>query len=216
VAFMWGTVTGVSPLRVRLDGDTSAVPVTPDSLVDPLTLVADDRVRVELSNNRLVVLGKSGGAGVPSGASMDFAGSVEPAGWFFEDGRSLLRSAYPSLYAAIGTTYGAADVDHFNIPNQKGRVSVTRDPAQTEFDTLGETGGEKKHQLTIGELASHRHNNPIAVVYNGNASANRSSFATNSPFWSMADPNNASAATGGDEPHNNLQPYIVLNTIIKI
>ena len=52
----------MSPLRIKLDGDTSAIPVTPDSLTDPATLVVDDRVRTELSGNRLVVIGRVGGA----------------------------------------------------------------------------------------------------------------------------------------------------------
>ena len=58
----WATVTALSPLRIRLDGDPSAIPVTPDSLVDPRTLVVGDRVRVELTDaNGLVVQGKAGG-----------------------------------------------------------------------------------------------------------------------------------------------------------
>ena len=60
----WATVTGISPLRIKLDGDTSAIPATPDSLIDPVTLVVDNRVRTELSGNRLVVLGRVGGAAV--------------------------------------------------------------------------------------------------------------------------------------------------------
>lgn len=59
--FTWGTVTGVSPLRVRLDGDLAALPFTPDSLIDPLALAVDDRVRCELANKRPVVLGVAGG-----------------------------------------------------------------------------------------------------------------------------------------------------------
>lgn len=59
--FMWGSVTAVSPLRVQLDGDTVALPVTPDSLIDPATLTVTNRVRCELSNNRLTVHGRAGG-----------------------------------------------------------------------------------------------------------------------------------------------------------
>lgn len=61
--FVWGTVTGVSPLRVQLDGDTAELPITPGSLVDPLSLAVDDRVRCELSRNKVVVHGRSVGAG---------------------------------------------------------------------------------------------------------------------------------------------------------
>jgi len=63
MASIWGTVTEVSPLRIRLDGDTAALSMTPDSLLDPLGVAVSDRVRVELSGNRVVVLGRSGGQG---------------------------------------------------------------------------------------------------------------------------------------------------------
>lgn len=56
----WGTITATSPLRIRLDGDTDPLPLTPDSLVDPLILEVGDRVRCEVVG-RVVIVGKSGG-----------------------------------------------------------------------------------------------------------------------------------------------------------
>ena len=84
-AFVWATVTAVSPLRVKLDGDTTALAFTPDSLVDPAALSVDDRVRCELSERRVIIVGRSGG-GVPfasdaqtiAGTATDLA--VTPAG----------------------------------------------------------------------------------------------------------------------------------------
>lgn len=64
---MWATVTSTSPLRVKLDGDAAALVVTPDTLVDPVSLNVDDRVQVELNNNRLLVLGVNGGPSVARG-----------------------------------------------------------------------------------------------------------------------------------------------------
>lgn len=68
---------------------------------------------------------------VPAGFIMDFAGSTAPAGWFPCDGWSLPRSDYPALFAAIGTTWGAADGAHFYIPNlaSGGRFRRHRDNA---------------------------------------------------------------------------------------
>lgn len=60
-SYSWGTVTALAPLRVQLDGDTAALPFTPDSLVDPARLAVSDRVRCELATNRLIVHGSSGG-----------------------------------------------------------------------------------------------------------------------------------------------------------
>lgn len=73
----WGTITGTSPLRVRLDGDTDPLPFTPDSLIDPLILELGDRVRCEVSG-RVVIVGKAGGLPLPI-ASDTGAGIVELA-----------------------------------------------------------------------------------------------------------------------------------------
>lgn len=59
--FGWGTVTALGPLRVKLDGDSIAVPATPDSLIDPANLAVADRVRCELAGTRLIVHGRAAG-----------------------------------------------------------------------------------------------------------------------------------------------------------
>lgn len=58
--FTWATVTATSPLRIRLDGDSTALPITPDSIVAPLALAVGDRVRVEISRRRVIVHGRAG------------------------------------------------------------------------------------------------------------------------------------------------------------
>lgn len=63
--FTWGTVTALSPLRVQLDGDTAALPITPDALAAPATIVVGDRVRCEVSGRRVIVHGRMGGTPVP-------------------------------------------------------------------------------------------------------------------------------------------------------
>lgn len=60
-SFRWATVTQVSPLRIKLDGDAAALGLTPDSLIDPLYLAVNDRVRVELTQRKVVIHGRSGG-----------------------------------------------------------------------------------------------------------------------------------------------------------
>lgn len=61
----WATITATAPLRVRLDGDTDPLPFTPDSLVDPLELAVNDRVRCEISG-RVIIVGKAGGTPFPT------------------------------------------------------------------------------------------------------------------------------------------------------
>ncbi len=75
--FTWGTVTSLGPLRVQLDGDATPLLITPDTLVDPLSLAVSDRVRCELAHNRLIVHGHAGGS--IRSASSTLAGLVELA-----------------------------------------------------------------------------------------------------------------------------------------
>ncbi|QKN87782.1 minor tail protein [Microbacterium phage Nebulous] len=62
-SFKWATVTRVSPLAIRLDGDTDPLAMVPDSLVPTLLLAVGDRVRVELTQRKVVIHGKANGAG---------------------------------------------------------------------------------------------------------------------------------------------------------
>lgn len=164
----------------------------------------------------LVGLPLGAGPAVPAGSLVPYAGPSAPAGWLLCDGAAVGRAAYPALFAAVGTSYGPGDgATTFNLPDMRGRVPVGRDPAQPEFDVLGEKGGAKTHTLTEAQMPSHSHAPPVTVTYNGNAGSYRSLFATNSAFWISGDWNNLVTYTGGNQPHNNLQPYLVVNHIIK-
>jgi microcystin-dependent protein len=113
------------------------------------------------------------------------------------DGQST--SSYPELAAVVGA----------NVPNLKGRVPVGRDTAQTEFDALGETGGAKTHTLTTGEMPAHTHT----------AGSGQNAFSFQRGTGSLVSIHShfeaATTSTGSGEAHNNLQPYVVINYIIK-
>ena len=210
-AFVWATVTAVSPLRVRLDGDTTALTFTPDSLIDPLSLAVGSRVRCEISERRVVIHGTAGGL-LPAGLEALWAGAVAPAGWHLEDGSALLRATFVALFAAIGTTYGAGNGSTtFNVPDMRGRTPVGRDSGQSEFDVLGETGGAKTHTLTTAEMPSHTHLTGISTTQ---AAATTSGF--DSALVKFAQNLTPTSVTGGNAAHNNLPPYRVRNFIIKL
>jgi hypothetical protein len=57
--FRWATITDDSPLTIRLDGDSNPLPLVPDTLVNPTTLVVSDRVWVHLFGRRVIVIGKA-------------------------------------------------------------------------------------------------------------------------------------------------------------
>ena len=128
------------------------------------------------------------------------------------DGSAISRITYSALFNVIGVTYGVGNGSTtFNLPDLKGKISVGLDSSQTEFDTLGEIGGAKTHTLTESEMPSHRHSitGYVRTTYDENdIFSNYSGLDTgNNTYWS--------SYTGGNQAHNNLQPYLVMNYIIK-
>lgn len=160
---------------------------------------------------RLNALESTANAILPTGSIVATALSSPPAGWLLCDGSAVSRTEFASLFGVIGTTYGSGDgTTTFNLPDLRGRVPVGRDSTQIEFDTLGEAGGSKTHTLTVSEMPSHSHRTRRGFGYTGGSN------------WTATDNENLGAsfnqsteATGGGQPHNNLQPYRVVNYIIK-
>ena len=136
------------------------------------------------------------------------ARSTAPPGWLLCQGQSLPRASYAELFAAIGTAYGSVDGASFSLPDLRGRVPVGLDAAQAEFDTLGEAGGAKTHALTIPQMPAHTHN---VLNIGGGAFPEGSGVTGYYPSGATA----ATSSTGGGEAHPNLQPYRVLQFIIK-
>ena len=148
---------------------------------------------------------------VPTGAVLPWGGLITsiPAGYIFCNGAAISRTTYSRLFTAVGSQYGNGDgTTTFNIPDGRGRILVGVD-STPEFPNIGEVGGERKHQLTIPEMPIHTH--PITTY--GFLSVVSGSTT---PAWLNTSGSNT-GATGGDTPHNNLQPYLVIGgSIIKI
>ncbi len=183
-------------------------------------------------------------SGLPAGTIVQWPRATAPANWLLADGSAVSRTTYASLFAAIGVQYGSGDgTTTFNLPNLKGKVAVGLDSSQTEFDTLGETGGAKTHTLTASEIPSHTHTissdgahthtTQIQIWQSSNEAGgfglNGSSSFLNRPAvfstsasgqWGSNSAGShshggATGSAGSGTAHNNLQPYIVLNYIIK-
>lgn len=171
-------------------------------------------------NGMLDVLGQifqnNGVAVEPAGNIVITARTTAPVGWLLCQGQSLSRAAYPTLFAAIGTTYGNLDAASFTLPNLKGRIPVGVDTAQTEFDVLGEAGGAKTHTLVVAEMPAHGH--ATRTDTGGSASAfnvgNNSAIRASGASYTLDSAYTTSSGGGG--AHNNLQPYIAMHYIIKI
>ena len=224
------TIVSLVPLAVQFDTDTSNT-IVQGSLASGVT--PGYRVLTLKLRHYVWILGIKGGdkLGGMTGEVRMFAGTSPPAGgWLLCRGQEVSRTTYADLYALLGDTYGAGNgTSTFNLPNLKGRVAVGLDSGQTEFDILGETGGAKTHTLTQNEMPSHSHAAPSGYFYvesltgsmRRSANINNAGSAGEEGVWRqrIAEQSGGplgTGGTGGNQAHNNLQPYIVLNYIIKV
>ena len=155
---------------------------------------------------------------VPTGAFFSFAGSAIPSGFLLCDGSAYNRVTYNTLFVAIGTSYGSGDGSTtFNVPNMKGNVAVGYNASDTNFNNVGQTGGEETHTLTTNEMPNHQHiipwgENSAPAVYTWGSYGSGLPGSASTDYdqsWCMSSP------TGNGATHNNLQPYLVSQYIIK-
>jgi microcystin-dependent protein len=155
-----------------------------------------------------------------------FPFNFAPKGWAFCDGQILPLSQNTALFSLLGTTYGGDGKSNFALPNMQGNAPMHpgQGPGLSLHD-LGETGGSDTVSLLESEIPSHSHNlmaavNPatarlpspaVGLARSSGASAYES---TVTGLKSLADATIAPA--GGDQPHNNLQPYLTLNFCIAL
>lgn len=147
---------------------------------------------------------------VPVGTIAPYGGSNDPAYWLICDGRAISRTAYSELFSVIGTTYGTGDGSTtFNIPDLRGNIAI----GASEDYELGDSGGEETHTLTVNEMPSHTHKTQ-GIAYQ------TQSYSTNPLNYVLADLDNSYRTefmmpAGGGQAHNNMQPYVVTNYIVK-
>jgi microcystin-dependent protein len=162
------------------------------------------------------IQGAVSGDTLPVGAIMPFGSNTIPENWLLCNGQAISRTDYQELFNTIGITYGSGDgFTTFNLPDLQGKIPVGLDENDTDFDTLGNTGGEKEHTLTINEMPSHNHQREQtgrALYWDENLTemGGLVSGVNVQISW-----NRDTTNTGGSQPHNILQPYIVQNYIIK-
>ena len=161
---------------------------------------------------------------MPTGSILPYAGSSAPTGYLLCDGNEYDQTGtHSNLFSTIGSTYntGGETTNFFRVPDLQGRVIAGRDnmsgtsanrlttaKSGINGDNLGAFGGLEEHTLTEAEMPSHTHDT-------GN-------IAGTGPYAESGDVSGGSVAqnlttlpTGGGGAHNNVQPTIILNYIIK-
>jgi len=140
-----------------------------------------------------------------------------PKGWALCNGQLLPINQNQALFSLLGTTYGGNGQTTFALPNLQGRI-----PNHIgDGFTLGEQGGETAHTLNLGELPAHTH------TPNGNKTNPGTSASAAGNLWGFVTSEYATTSdsamnpagignTGGNQPHLNMSPYLVLNFIIAL
>ena len=149
-----------------------------------------------------------------------------PQGYATCDGQLLSIAQNTALFSLLGTTYGGNGTTTFALPDLRGRVPMHQGQGSGLTNrTMGEMSGSESHTLISNEMPQHSHavnvssaaanNRSPANNYLAMESQNRTStYTSNAPNATL---NTSSVAiAGGGQPHNNMQPYLVINFCIAL
>jgi microcystin-dependent protein len=151
-----------------------------------------------------------------------FGGNFAPNGWLFCQGQVLSISDYDTLFNLIGTTYGGDGQNTFGLPNLASRIPVHQGSAPFGTYVIGQPGGTESVTLQTQQLPVHTHTalgSSIAAVQPGPAGNywadwGSSQYSSTAPGVAMNP--QALAPAGGNQPHDNMSPYLAINFIISL
>jgi microcystin-dependent protein len=144
-----------------------------------------------------------------------------PRGWTMCNGQLLPINQNQALFSILGTTYGGDGRVNFGLPNFQGRVPIHQGPGFV----LGQQGGEQNHTLTVNEMPQHNHSvsgsnangttqSPVGATWAVEGSNTTYIYSNGSQSAAMTPA--AIGNNSGGQPHPNMQPYLVLITIIAL
>lgn len=177
------------------------------------------------------------GAITPVGATVDYFGATEPTdgNWKFPAGQAISRTVYAELFTLLGTTYGAGDGSTtFNLPDLRGRVGVALDNMGgsdagrlSTANTLGLAGGVEGVLLTAAQsgLPAHTHGvtgsitqylGPTLTTYLPAAGSGVGGTVNTAAVAAFSLSATANAAADAASSHTNMQPYMLVNKLIRV
>lgn len=146
---------------------------------------------------------------LPVGTITPYGGAEAPAGWLLCNGQAVSRTNYAALFAVVGATFGPGDnVTTFNLPDLRGRMPIGAGQGAGLTDRVrGAKGGEERHLQTINEMPAHHHAIGAQATYKGITESGGAYFP--------AAPGANTTDVGGGQPFNVMNPFQVVNYIIK-
>ncbi|RTY90059.1 phage tail protein [Flavobacterium sp. GT3R68] len=154
-----------------------------------------------------------------------FAGNYAPAGWATCDGQLLPIAQNTALFSLLGTMYGGDGQTTFALPDLRGRVPVHSGtgPGLSNYQQ-GQAGGSEANTITVSQMPAHNHT-ILAVTADGNQNVATNNLPANTKAldkeYSSANPDTTMnpgmvGNTGGNQPVNNIQPYLAVTYIIAL
>jgi microcystin-dependent protein len=154
-----------------------------------------------------------------------FAGNFPPTGWAFCNGQLMPISQNTALFSLLGTTYGGDGKSTFALPDLQGRAPMhPGDGPGLTPRVLGEAAGQPAVTLLESEMPVHSHTTsaqttPASAFAPSNTtilarSVGGNAYGTGTPDAVLA--STAIQPAGGSQPHNNMQPFLVLNFVIAL
>jgi microcystin-dependent protein len=154
-----------------------------------------------------------------------FGGTFAPAGWAMCQGQLMAIAENDALFTLLGTTYGGDGQETFGIPDLQGRAPMHagQGPGITQNYQLGERAGVESVTLTTQQIPIHTHpmlaSGDTADQITGNNGVLAAPVALSTYFASSPDSSldaNTVQPAGGSQPHDNMQPFLVLTFIISL
>jgi microcystin-dependent protein len=151
-----------------------------------------------------------------------------PFGWALCDGQLLAISQNTALFSLLGTYYGGDGKSNFALPNLQGSAPMNQgNGLGLTPRVLGEVGGETAVTLLVSQMPAHTHAAKNAAVSNAGTPGPTVTFGGGgrgkAPAYAPASAQNAAqlmqravGLTGGNQPHNNMPPYLTLNFVIAL
>lgn len=155
-----------------------------------------------------------------------FAGNFAPRGWAFCNGQLLPISQFAAVFSLVGTFYGGNGTSTFALPNLQGNIPVGQGQGPgLSLYVLGETAGVTAVTVTQSTMPSHTHTAHASVLAGNQPGPNGNSIAklpagdldfvpTSVTSPAPAQYGGTLSFAGGNQPHNNMQPYLAVSYII--
>ena len=154
-----------------------------------------------------------------------FAGNFAPSGWMFCQGQLLPISEYDALFNLIGTTYGGDGQETFALPNLASRIPIHMGTGKdgSTYD-LGQPIGAESVTLSVAQTPAHSHPLTASLAAGSQPSPIGGVLATTSGGISLYYEGGVDGSmnvqtiqpAGGSQPHDNNQPFLVLNFIVSL